>query len=475
MTQQLVGRPGDPGLRPQRGRLRGARRAAGGRRVPARRRPGRRRHGRWSTPAASSRQAKKDSVDTLLEAADLKDAGRPAGGGGRRLPGRAVRRGPRRVAARGRRGARLRRLPRHRRAAALDRGGRDPQPHTPQDRRSCCRSPGRPRCCRSQRPGTRRRPGRRRRPPAPRRTPPPRRRPDGAAQAGQRLRPPLLLLRDPELPRLVREPPPHRRPRTRRAGWPPRACASCSWSARTPRPTARTSATSGCSRRCCPSSPPSTASTGSGSSYLQPAETRPGLVEAIADHAGRGAVLRPLLPARQRRRAAPDAPLRRPRELPRPARPGPAPRTRGRRPLQRHRRLPRRDRGRPRRRSATSWSRPGSTSPGSSATPTRTAPRPRRYDDKLDEDEVRARVEHVTDLVEELDRRSGPRSASARTSTSWSSRRRRRRSSRAAPPTRGPRSTAPRPCSAPATRVGDLVAAVVVGQRGRRPGGRAPR
>ena len=30
----------------------------------------------WSTPAASSRQAKKDSVDTLLEAADLKDHGR---------------------------------------------------------------------------------------------------------------------------------------------------------------------------------------------------------------------------------------------------------------------------------------------------------------------------------------------------------------------------------------------------------------
>ncbi len=38
------------------------------------------------------------------------------------------------------------------------------------------------------------------------------------------------------------------------AGWPSRASRSCSWSARTPPPTARISATSGCSRRCCPSS-----------------------------------------------------------------------------------------------------------------------------------------------------------------------------------------------------------------------------
>ena len=50
-----------------------------------------------------------------------------------------------------------------------------------------------------------------------------------------------------------------------------RACASCSWSARTPRRTARTSATCGCSRRCCPSWPPSTASSGSAS----PTSSRP--------------------------------------------------------------------------------------------------------------------------------------------------------------------------------------------------------
>ena len=52
-------------------------------------------------------------------------------------------------------------------------------------------------------------------------------------------------------------------------------------------------------------------------SYLQPAETRPGLIEAIAVDPGRRALLRPVLPARQCHRAAPDAPLRRPGELPR--------------------------------------------------------------------------------------------------------------------------------------------------------------
>ena len=70
--------------------------------------------------------AKKDSVDTLLEAADLKDAGRTravvavgclAERYGKDLADRA---------ARGRRRARLRRLPRHRRPAAVDRGGGDP-------------------------------------------------------------------------------------------------------------------------------------------------------------------------------------------------------------------------------------------------------------------------------------------------------------------------------------------------------------
>ena len=83
-------------------------------------------------------------------------------------------------------------------------------------------------------------------------------------------------------------------------------------------------------------------------SYLQPAETRPGLIDGDRLDAWCRALLRPVLPARVARRAAPDAPVRRRRQLPRPARPGPrrGP-TAGIR-SQRHRRLPRRDRGRPR-------------------------------------------------------------------------------------------------------------------------------
>ena len=209
------------GLRPQRGRLRGAGRAAGGRRLPAGRRPEPTPRPSWSTPAASSRPAKKDSVDTLLAAADLKDAGRHPGRGRGRLPGRAVRQGARRVAARGRRGARLRRLPRHRRAAALDPGRRGARTRTrPRTGAGCCRS--RPSTATPRRLRARPRPiawsrrdHRRRRAcdRAARRAPPARRRPDGAAQAGQRLRPALLVLRDPELPRLVRQPAAQRRAR----------------------------------------------------------------------------------------------------------------------------------------------------------------------------------------------------------------------------------------------------------------------
>ena len=63
--------------------------------------------------------------------------------------------------------------------------------------------------------------------------------------------------------------------------------------------------------------------------------------------ARRRALLRPVLPARQRHGAATDATLRRPRQLPRPARADPRAGPAGRRTLQRHRRLPGRDRGRP--------------------------------------------------------------------------------------------------------------------------------
>ena len=119
-------------------------------------------------------------------------------------------------------------------------------------------------------------------------------------------------------------------------------------------------------------------------SYLQPAETRPGLVDRDREDPGGRGVLRPVLPARLGAGAPADAPLRGRRELPRPARPGPRPGTRGRGPVQLHRRLPGRDRGRLRDAVRLPRARPGSTRSASSATPTRTAPRPRRYDDKLD-------------------------------------------------------------------------------------------
>ena len=58
-------------------------------------------------------------------------------------------------------------------------------------------------------------------------------------------------------------------------------------------------------------------------SYLQPAEVRPGLLEAMAATARRHALVRPVLPARLADRAAADAAVRRHRALPRPPRPGP--------------------------------------------------------------------------------------------------------------------------------------------------------
>ena len=88
------------------------------------------------------------------------------------------------------------------------------------------------------------------------------------------------------------------------------------------------------------------------------------------------------------------------------------------------------------------------------------------YDGKLDDDEIRARVEHVTALVEELtaqraEERIGERGRGARRVASTTA------TSRAAPPTRAPRSTAPR-TSMPAggRAVGDLVRAVVVDTEG---------
>ncbi len=154
-------------------------------------------------------------------------------------------------------------------------------------------------------------------------------------------------------------------------------------------------------------------------SYLQPAETRPGLIEAIAETPGVSALLRPLLPARQRHGAAADAPLRRPRVRSWGCSTGcaPWPRTPGIR-------------------SNVIVGFPGETEAdletlcdflvaarldvtgvfgysdedGTEAEP---------LDGKLDDDEIRARVEHVTVLVEELTARA--RRVADRRATSWSS------------------------------------------------------
>ena len=71
-----------------------------------------------------------------------------------------------------------------------------------------------------------------------------RREPGGPAQARLRLRPALHVLRDPGLPRRLRLPRPDDL-LAEAAGWPTTASASSSWSARTPPPTARTWATCG--------------------------------------------------------------------------------------------------------------------------------------------------------------------------------------------------------------------------------------
>ena len=212
---------------------------------------------------------------------------------------------------------------------------------------------------------------------AARRAPPARRRPDGAAQAGLRLRPPLHVLRDPELPRLVRLPPALRRARRGAlAGRPGRARAV---------PGQRELHV----LRQGPRRPPA----------ARDAAARAGRASTAWSGCGSPTSSRPR-PARPGRRRSPRPPAwRRTSTSPSSTPSGPVLRrmrrfgdsesflglldqvrgagARGRRPLQLHRRLPRRDRGRPRDRCATSSRRPGWTRSASSATPTRTAPRPR--------------------------------------------------------------------------------------------------
>ena len=179
--------------------------------------------------------AKKDSVDTLLAAADLKDDGRTRGRGRRRLPRRAVRRPswPRRC-RRPTPSSASTTTPTCRTGSARSSPASGTCPHARGTAARCCRSrlpTGRPR----RSPGTRAAcPTARPRPAAPGRcgtgsTDGA----DGAAQARVRLRPALHVLRHPGVPRRLRVPAAGRGAGRGPLAGRPRACASSSWSART--------------------------------------------------------------------------------------------------------------------------------------------------------------------------------------------------------------------------------------------------
>ena len=348
--------------------------------------------------------AKKDSIDTLLAAADLRRRADPGGRRGR-LPGRALRRP-----------SSPRRCPRRTRCSASTTTPRSPtgcttsSPASPPCRTSrataapCCpcpRSTGRPPHD-DRVPATPDLPDGRsgQRPAAVRR------RLDGGPVAPLKLasglRPAVHVLRHPGLPRRVRLAAARRDPGRGARGWPSRASASSSWSARTPRPTARTSATCGRWRSCCPSWPRSTASSGSGSATCSPPRLRPGLIEVIAGTAGVAALLRPVVPARQRPGAAPDAPVRRPGRFLELLEQRPRGRPDRRRPQQRDRRA---SPARPRRTSSELsdfLARPGSMRSACSATPTRTAPRRRPWPGKLAAEIESPSASRLADLADEL-------------------------------------------------------------------------
>ena len=111
-------------------------------------------------------------------------------------------------------------------------------------------------------------------------------RPDGAAQAGQRLRPALHVLRDPDLPRLVREPPAHRRARTRRGGWPTRASRELFLVSENSTSYGKDLGDLRLLETLLPELAAVDGIERVRVSYLQPAETRPGLIEAIATTPG---------------------------------------------------------------------------------------------------------------------------------------------------------------------------------------------
>ena len=345
-------RAGHPRLRPQRGRLRGARRPARRRRLGAGRRRRRRRRG--AGQHLRLRRGRQEGLGRHPARGGRPQGRRPdQGGGRRRLPGRAVRRRARRGAARGRRGARLRRL-----RATSPPGSRDPRRR---GARAARRRGTAARCCRSRpvdraarRPRARTCPARTCRPGvAPASGPRPlRRRLDDGPVA------PLKLASGcdrrctfcaiPSFRGCVRLPPPARgagrgalagRPGRARAGAGQRELHLVRQGPR--RPAAARDAAARAGRA-------STASTRVRVSYLQPAEMRPGLVEVDHLHARRRcptSTCPSSTPARRCcagcagsatpsassscsttvRAAAPEAGH----------------------PVQRHRRLPRRDRGRP--------------------------------------------------------------------------------------------------------------------------------
>ena len=139
---------------------------------------------------------------------------------------------------------------------------------------------------------------------------------------------------------------PGRRPTCwpRRPGWPRTGCASWCWSARTPPPTARISPTCARWRRCCRGWP--TIDGHRVDPGVLPPAGRAAAVPAAGDrrHAGRGAVLRPVLPARLDAGAAPDEAVRFHRVVRVADRAGPGAGADRRGPQQRDRRLSRRDR-----------------------------------------------------------------------------------------------------------------------------------
>ena len=360
------------GLRPQRGRLRGARRPARGRRLAARRRRRPTPTRSWSTPAASSRRPRRTRSTPCSRPPTSRTAGAPQAVVAVGLPGRALRRR-----------ARRRRCPRptpcsastttptsprgcariaRRRAARAARAARPPPAAAAHARSTAPASPPPSPCPATARPARRRRARDRARAVL-------RRRLDGGPMAplklASRLRPPLRVLRDPVASAARSSP-----------GRPHDVLAEARWLADAGRPRAGPGQRelhvlrqgprrpARCSRRCCPSSPRSTASSGCGC----PTCSRPRCGPAWSRRSRRR-------PASRRTSTCPSS-TRAPPVLRRMRRFGDTERfldlldqvralaPAGRRPLQRHRRLPRRDRGRPRGARALPRRAPGSTSIG---------------------------------------------------------------------------------------------------------------